>query len=167
MERSLDLERDIARIAEQERRLRFGRFDEDTAWELGSRLRALADSRGVGVTIEIRLAREAVFCCAMRGTSPANADWARRKRNTVEMLSRSSYGVGRSMQQAGTSLEASMGLPTRDYASHGGSVPIFVDGGGCVGAVTVSGLPQREDHALVVEAMASMCGVPLSEVALD
>jgi uncharacterized protein (UPF0303 family) len=134
---------------------------------LGSRLRALAESLGVGVTIEIRLARETVFCCAMRGTSPANADWARRKRNTVEMLSRSSYGVGRSMQQAGTSLEASMGLPTRDYASHGGSVPIFVDGGGCVGVVTVSGLPQREDHALVVEAMASMCGVPLSEVALD
>ena len=167
MEKSLNIERDIARIAEQERRLRFGRFDEDAAWDLGSRLRALATARGVGVTIEIRLARETVFCCAMRGTSPANADWARRKRNTVELLSRSSYGVGRSMQQAGSSLEASMGLLTRDYASHGGSVPIFVEGGGCVGAVTVSGLPQREDHALVIEAMAAMCGVPLSEVALD
>jgi len=88
VEKSLDIERDIARIAEQERRLRFGRFDEDGAWDLGSRLRSLAKSRGLGVTIEIRLARETVFCCAMRGTSPANADWVRRKRNTVELLSR-------------------------------------------------------------------------------
>jgi len=167
VEKSPDIERDIARIAEQERRLRFGRFDEDAAWDLGSRLRTLAESRGVGVTIEVRVARETVFFCAMRGTAPANADWARRKRNTVELLSRSSYGVGRSMQKTGGSLEAGMGLPTRDYASHGGSVPIFVEGGGCVGTVTVSGLPQREDHALVIEAMAAVCGVPLSEVALD
>ena len=46
-------------------------------------------------------------------------------------------------------------------------MPIFIEGGGCVGAVTISGLPQREDHALVIEAMAAMCGVPLPEVALD
>ena len=123
-------------------------------------------ARGVAVTIEVRLAGETVFFTSMSGTSPANADWARRKRNTVEMLSRSSYGVGRSLALEGSSLEARMGLPTRDYASHGGSVPLFVSGGLCVGAVTVSGLPQREDHALVVEALATLCGVPLAEVAM-
>jgi uncharacterized protein (UPF0303 family) len=30
----------------------------------------------------------------------------------------------------------------------------------------VSGLPQRADHDLVVEALAARCGVPLDEVAL-
>jgi uncharacterized protein (UPF0303 family) len=162
----MDLEQDVARIAEQELRLRFARFDEQTAWELGSRLRALAVDRGVAVTIEVRLARETVFFCSMPGTSAANADWARRKRNTVELLSRSSYGVGRELELERSSLEARMGLPSRDYASHGGSVPIFAAGGACIGAVTVSGLPQREDHALVIEAMAALCGVALSEVAL-
>jgi len=162
----MDLEQDIARIAEQERRLRFASFNEETAWDLGSRLRVLAVAREAAVTIEVRLARETVFFCSMPGTSSANADWARRKRNTVEMLSRSSYGVGRSLELEGGSLEAKMGLPTRDYASHGGSVPIFASSGACIGAVTVSGLPQREDHALVVEAMAAMCGVPLSDVEL-
>jgi len=163
----MDLDRDIARIAEQERRLRFESFDQDTAWDLGTRLRALAVARGVAVTIEVRLARETVFLCSMAGTSPANADWARRKRNTVEMLWQSSYGVGRSLALEGSSLEVKMGLPLRDYASHGGSVPILARNGTCIGAVTVSGLPQREDHSMVVQALAAACGVPLSEVALE
>lgn len=162
-----DLEPLIARIAEQERRLRFDSLDEETAWTLGSRLRALAAARSVAVTIEVRLARETVFFCAMPGTSSANADWARRKRNTVELLSRSSYGVGRSLALEGSSLESSMGLPTRDYASHGGSVPLCMSNGLCVGAVTVSGLPQREDHALVIEVLAALCGVPLADVAME
>lgn len=158
---------DIARIAEQERRLRLTRFDEDSAWELGSRLRELAEARGAALAIEIRLMRETVFFCAMRGTSPANADWARRKRNTVELLQRSSYGVGRSLEQEGNSLEQQMGLPARDYASHGGCFPLHVEGVGCAGTVTVSGLPQREDHALVVEALATMCGVSIDDIRLD
>jgi uncharacterized protein (UPF0303 family) len=157
---------DIARIAEQERRLRPERFDEETAWELGTRLRLLAAAHGVAVAIEVRLARETVFFCAMPGTAAVNADWARRKRNTVELMARSSYGVGRAMELEGTSLQAKMGLPPRDYASHGGGFPIRVACGACVGAVTVSGLPQRDDHALVVEALASLCRVPLEEVAL-
>jgi uncharacterized protein (UPF0303 family) len=33
--------------------------------------------------------------------------------------------------------------------------------------VTVSGIPQREDHGMVVKALAELCGVPLAEVALD
>lgn len=162
----MDLQQDIARIVEQERLLRFEGFDEETAWDLGVHLRALAVARAVAVAIEVRLARQTVFFCSMPGTSPANADWARRKRNTVEMLGRSSYGVGRSLELEGGSLEAKMGLPARDYASHGGSVPVIATSGACIGAVTVSGLPQRDDHSMVVEALATKCGVPLSEVAL-
>jgi len=59
-----------------------------------------------------------------------------------------------------------MGLPLRDYTAHGGSFPIRVVGVGTIGTVTVSGLPQRDDHAMLVEELAGMLGVPLSEVAL-
>ena len=58
-----------------------------------------------------------------------------------------------------------MGLPMRDYASHGGSVPVMSTHGICIGTVTVSGLPQRDDHSMVVQALAAKCGVPLAEVA--
>jgi uncharacterized protein (UPF0303 family) len=108
-----------------------------------------------------------VFFSAMQGTAPVNADWARRKRNTVELLNRSSYAIGLALRQEQSSLESKMGLPTRDFASHGGSFPICVASVGCIGTVTVSGLPQREDHAIVVQALAEMCGVPIAAIALD
>ena len=76
---------DLDRISEQQRRLHLSAFDEDTAWRLGSDLRQRAVDRGAAVTIEVRLGGETVFLHAMPGTSPANADWARRKRNVVEM----------------------------------------------------------------------------------
>ena len=50
---------------------------------------------------------------------------------------------------------------------HGGGFPITLAGTGCIGAVTVSGLPQREDHSLVVEALAHVLGVGLEGLALD
>ena len=160
------LAQDITRMAEQERRLQFKRFDAGTAWALGASLKSLTEARGAAITIEIRVARETLFFFAMPGTTPSNADWARRKRNTVELLQRSSYRVGCELQRDGGSLESKMGLPTRDYASHGGGFPLMLEGTGCIGVVTVSGVPQREDHGLVVEALATLCGVPLADVAL-
>ena len=42
-----------------------------------------------------------------------------------------------------------------EYAPHGGGFPLIVEGAGPVGVVIVSGLPQLEDHALVVECLAT------------
>ena len=162
----MSIKKDLAKIAVQEERLQFQNFDADTAWKLGNRLKANAETRGVAVTIEIRVGKETVFFFAMQGAKPENADWARRKRNVVDLLWRSSYAVGLSLQEEETSLEAKLGLPLRDYTAHGGSFPIRVVGVGAIGTVTVSGLPQRDDHAMLVEELAGMLGVPLSEVAL-
>lgn len=163
----MSLDADIERIAEQERRLQFERFGAAEAWALGSSLKSLAESRGQAVTIEIRLARETVFFYAMPGTTPVNADWARRKRNVVDLLQRSSYRIGRELERDGGSLEGKLGLTVRDHAAHGGCFPIVLRGSGCIGTVTVSGLPQREDHNMLVEALAAMTGVPLAGLALD
>jgi len=163
----MDLEKDLKTIARQEDCFRLKHFNADTAWALGVRLKEMAEARGVAITIEVRLAKETVFFFAMQGTSPSNADWARRKRNTVELLHHSSYRVGLDHALNGGTLESKMGLPMRDYADHGGSFPIAVEGSGCIGAVTVSGLPQREDHAMAVEALADLCGVSLDGLRLD
>jgi uncharacterized protein (UPF0303 family) len=160
-------EKDIPRLAKQEELLQFDHFDATTAWSLGSNIKAYCEARGLALTIEIRLAKETVFFYAMPGTGPINADWARRKRNVVDLLQRSSYAVGVGYAQSGGSLEQNLGLPTRDYAAHGGSFPLRIRGVGAVGTVTVSGVPQRQDHAIVVETLADLCGVPLADVALD
>jgi uncharacterized protein (UPF0303 family) len=145
---------DIARIALQERTLVFPAFNEETAWRLGSRLRTLALDRNLIVVIDVRRPAHPLFYAALPGTTPDNAEWVRRKSNVVFRFHRSSYAVGLDLEQKQSSLEA-RGLPTADYASHGGSFPIRVANAGIVAAVTVSGLPQRADHELVVEALSA------------
>jgi len=163
----MDPRSDIARIELQEFRLRLAHFGPDSAWTLGSRLREIGLAKGVALAIEIRFGGNTLFQLAMGGTTPANADWVRRKRNTVELMHRSSYAVGLSLQQENRTLDSLMSLAGRDHAVHGGGFPLLVDGMGCVGAVTVSGAPQREDHEIVVLALAEHCGVPPHEIALD
>ena len=163
----MDIDRDLLRLALQEQLLQPTAFTEATAWTLGSRIKALCEARQLAVAIEVRRASQTLFFYSMPGATPNHADWARRKRNSVELFQRSSYALGLGYQKEGSTLEQKLGLPTRDYANHGGSFPIRVPGTGCIGALTVSGLPQRDDHALVVQALAELCGIPLPDVALD
>lgn len=143
---------DLARIALQERTLVFPAFDEERAWTLGVRLRTLAIERSHALVIDIRRPAHPLFYAARPGTTPDNAEWARRKSNVVFRFHRASYALGLEMEQKQSSLEA-RGLPIADYASHGGSFPIRVPSAGVIAAVTVSGLPQRADHDFVVEAL--------------
>ena len=162
----MTIEQDLDRIRIQEARLQFDTFDAETAWALGARLRALAEERGAPVAIDIQVHAFPQFFSALPGSAPDNVDWLRRKRNVVLTFLRSSYSVGLELKRDNDTLEASRGLPTRDYAAHGGCFPITVKGAGCIGTIGVSGLTQREDHALIVEGLAAQLGVPLDEVAL-
>lgn len=143
---------DLARIALQESELAFSEFTEDTAWRIGTRLHALATQRALAVVVDVRRPAQQLFYAALPGTTPDNPEWVRRKSNVVFRFHRSSYAVGLDLEQKQSSLEA-RGLPTADFASHGGSFPIRVRNAGLVAAVTVSGLPMRADHELVVEAL--------------
>lgn len=163
----MSVEDDITAIAEQERLLVFDRFDADAAWRLGERLRHVASERGLPVAIDITLHSMPIFYSALAGSTADNARWVRRKRNVVLHFLRSSYAVGRRLAQQDATLESKFSLSDADYAAHGGSFPITVAGVGCIGAVTVSGLPQREDHNLVVEILTEMLGLDLQKIALD
>jgi uncharacterized protein (UPF0303 family) len=162
----MSVEEDLAVIAQQEARLQFARFDAAAAWRLGIRLREAAAARDAAVTLDIWLGTHQLFLNAMPGTSPDNAEWARRKRNVVLRFHRSSYAVGLELMRRETSLREKYGLEDRDYAAHGGCFPLLLRGTGCVGTIAVSGLPQREDHALIVAVVAAELGVPGQEVAL-
>jgi uncharacterized protein (UPF0303 family) len=144
---------DLAAIATQERELQFTKFDEDIAWKLGSRIRELALAKKFGVVIDVRRFTQPLFYCALAGTTPDNPDWVRRKSNVVARFHRSSYAIGLELQQSGGTLAEKQGLPVSDYAVHGGSFPIRVVSAGVIGSVTVSGVPQRSDHELVIEAL--------------
>ncbi|KVZ07213.1 heme-degrading domain-containing protein [Burkholderia ubonensis] len=162
----MDIPLDLQSIGAQEQALVFPRFDAARAWALGSRLHALAASRGHPVAIDIATFGQTLFFAALAGATPDNADWVRRKRNVVGHFRRSSYAIGLRMQQAGTTLADKHGLPVTEYSPHGGAFPLTVDGAGVIGSVTVSGLPQRADHELVVEALCAELGQDYAALAL-
>jgi uncharacterized protein (UPF0303 family) len=151
----MGLSEDLDRVSLQERELQFDSMDEQRAWEIGSRLRAMAVERELSIVIDIRRFGQPLFYTALHGTTPDNVEWVRRKSNVVARFHRSSYGIGLHLKNKNDSIEA-RGLPTAEYASHGGSFPIIVRNAGIVGSITVSGLPQRADHELVVEALCSI-----------
>jgi uncharacterized protein (UPF0303 family) len=153
----MGLTEDLTRVTLQERELRLPRFDEQVAWELGTKLRTMAIERGLGVVIDVRRFNQPLFYTALAGTTPDNPEWVRRKGNVVARYHRSSYGMGLSLKQRGQTLEE-RGHAIADFAAHGGSFPLHVEGAGIVGSVTVSGLPQRDDHELVVEALCALLG---------
>jgi uncharacterized protein (UPF0303 family) len=163
----MELSRDIEVIAAQERELVFPEFDENIAWNLGMRLRELAASRLLPVAIEVRRFGQPLFYSALSGSIPDNAEWVRRKGNVVARFHRSSYAIGLVLQQTNTTLAAKYDLPVAEYAAHGGSFPLRVAGAGVVGCVTVSGLPQRADHELVVEALCALLGREYQRLALS
>ncbi len=148
---------DLEWVSLQERELQLTRMDEQMAWEIGTRLRTLAEERSLPIVVDVRRFGQPLFYTALKGTTPDNVSWVQRKSNVVARFHRSSYGVGLTMKSKNDSLEA-RGLAINEYASHGGSFPLAVKGAGIVGSVTVSGLPQRADHELVVEALCGLLG---------
>jgi uncharacterized protein (UPF0303 family) len=155
----MSISEDLARIALQEEKLQFASFNEETAWRLGSRLRAMAVERESKIVIDVRRFGQPLFYAALAGTVPDNVDWVRRKSNVTARFLRSSYALGLEMEAKQSNLFDRYGLAVSEYASHGGCFPIRVAQAGVIGSVTVSGLPQRADHELAVEGICAELGL--------
>ena len=160
------LQEDIALLRQQEERLVFTKFDEADAWALGNRMRNLAIARTLPFVIDIRVAGRKLFYTALPGTSPDHEDWVQRKIKVVMRLHKSSYRVGRELLLKGKTLDESEGVLPINFAPHGGCFPITIKNVGVVGTITVSGVPQREDHNFVVECLAASLGMALADLAL-
>ena len=115
--------------------------------------------RGLVLTVDIRRHGHQLFHAALPGTTPDNDTWIERKIRVVNRYGDSSFLVGRRLALGGKTLDEASGVEPILYAAHGGCFPIIVRDVGVVGTVTVSGLPQAEDHALVVEALESFLAV--------
>ncbi|MFE7843966.1 heme-degrading domain-containing protein [Microbacterium sp. NPDC057407] len=148
---SEDARETLARVEREERELVLPRFDLADAWALGSRMREDALSAELPIVIGITLGEARVFHTALPGSSADNDGWLDRKTRVARRYARSSFGVGLSFRAEGKDFDTSARLDTSLYAAHGGVFPITIAGVGVVGTVGVSGLPQAEDHAFVVE----------------
>ena len=137
----------------QEARLVLESFDETDAWELGSALREAAIAAELPVAISVRRNGQRLFHTALPGASADNDGWLDRKCAVVDRYGRSSLRVGEQFRVGGKTFESDSRLDPSAFAAHGGAFPLIVRGTGCIGTVAVSGLPQRDDHRLVVETL--------------
>lgn len=143
---------DVSQLEAEAKGLVLPEFTEGTALSLGMELVRVAQEGALPVVIDIRTADRTLFHAALPGSTPLNDLWVRRKSNTALLFQLPSFLVGARNRAKGETL-ARHGLDPADYADNGGAVPIRVEGVGVVAVVTVSGLPQAEDHALVVRAI--------------
>lgn len=135
----------------EERELRFADFGLEDAWELGSRMRAAAREAALPVAIGIQLGEQRVFHTALPGSSSDNDNWLARKTRVALRYGKASLAVGESFRDRGASFDTDSRLDPSLFAAHGGVVPLRLRSGTVIGVVGVSGLPQLEDHAFVVE----------------
>jgi uncharacterized protein (UPF0303 family) len=140
-------------LLQQEQELQFTKFNEVTAWQLGSQMVERAMHDNLPITIDITRGQQQLFHYSMPGTAADNDEWVKRKVRLVNRFSHSSFYMGQLLKHKGKTIEQSYLIPESEFAAHGGCFPIIVKGTGMVGTITVSGLPQEEDHKLVVESI--------------
>ncbi|CAI5760290.1 unnamed protein product [Candida verbasci] len=148
----------LQQIDDLESKLIFDLFTTEIAWDLGNLARSLAQENypRKSIIIDITLVGgQNLFHSAINSdTSIDNDYWVKRKYNTVFRFHKSSFYIGQKLRQKGKSLEDANFISSIDYATHGGSIPIKIRNfDGIIGALTISGLAQEEDHLLAIQSV--------------
>jgi uncharacterized protein (UPF0303 family) len=147
------MEDTLKALLQEEEELQFVRFNETTAWQLGTQMVDRAIRENLPITIDITRGQHQLFHASLPGTAADNDEWVKRKVRLVNRFGHSSFYMGQLLKSKGKRIEESYLIPESEFAAHGGCFPIIVKGTGMVGTITVSGLPQEEDHKLVVESI--------------
>jgi uncharacterized protein (UPF0303 family) len=157
---------DIALIRKQEEALVLPSFDEAVAFKIGCAIRDRALAEKLPVIVDIRTFDRPLFYAAMPGSNASNPDWARRKINVVRRFLKSTYRMVLEQQRPDRTFKVGEGLDIADYVLAGGGFPIHVKGAGVLGVIAVSGLPERQDHGVVVDALCDHLGLDKGALAL-
>lgn len=156
---------DIAMIKHQEQTLVLSAFDEHVAFALGSAVYRRAVDENLPLVVDIRSWDRQLFFAAMPGTTADNAEWVRRKVNTVKRFQKASYSL--MVEHGGDAVFSAIAGPdAADYVIAGGAFPIRVRGAGVIGCLTISGLSARDDHAVAVAALCDHLEVARASLAL-
>lgn len=143
---------DLDRLIQRENDLILSRFDEDDAWWLGCHLRDAGRGQNAPIAIDISVGPTTRFTALLPGATADNLGWIKRKVAIAWRYQQSSYRMNQKFA-AGENMFERFGLDHATYAAAGGAVPIRVAGVGMVGVVAVSGLPQLDDHKMVLDAL--------------
>jgi uncharacterized protein (UPF0303 family) len=114
-----------------------------------------ARKESLPVVVDIMRGTQQLFHAGLRGSTPDNDEWVKRKARAAIRFGHSSFYMGQLLKSRGDNIEKNYLVPESEVAPHGGSFPVILRGTGVIGTITVSGLPQQDDHKLVVESIRS------------
>ncbi len=134
-------------------RVTLNEFTYETAMKISGYLQERALHEKLPISYEIFHGSTLISMAVLPGATADNACWALRKRNTALRFQRSSLSVKEMCDEGGFDLNVGYRLPPEEFVASGGSIPIFVDNVGMVGAISVSGLTDIEDHKIVLAAL--------------
>jgi uncharacterized protein (UPF0303 family) len=140
-------------LAQEQQKLQLKYFDYDFAWQLGLLMRARAAEAVLPVAITVTHGTDIVFSVLMTGTTSDNSVWAARKRAVAHRFHRSSLAMRLEAEKGKYDFNQRFRLPEADFVASGGGVPLILHNGTLIGTAGVSGLPDVEDHSLVVGAL--------------
>src|SRR5688500_16226836 len=134
---------DILReLLQEEQDLQFTKFNEATAWQIGSQLVERSARDNLPVTIDITRGDHQLFHASLYGTSPDNDEWVKRKVRLVNRFRHSSFYMGQILKSKGKRIEEAYVVSESKYAPHDGYVPVIVKRTGMYSTLTVFGLSQ-------------------------
>jgi uncharacterized protein (UPF0303 family) len=145
-------------LAAEQQELLLDHFDYDVAWKLGALMRDSAAARRAPVIITVTHGLDLVFSLLMPGATPDNIDWAARKRAVAHRFHRPSLAMRLEAERGGFDFNDRYRLPAADFVASGGGLPLMLRNGTLIGTAAVSGLPDVEDHALIVAALRTHLG---------
>ena len=142
--------------------LQFDRFGFDEAWAIGNDLVQTGLREKLGIAIDVTVNGQTLFHAGLAGSSPDNDHWIERKVHVVQRFHKSSLSIATQLRQKGKTMEEEYAIPSAEFAASGGAVPIRVRGVGVIGAVTVSGLRDYEDHDMAAAAIRRCLSLSIS-----
>ena len=148
----------IDELEAQERDLVLDRADLAALHDLGELMATAAAERKLPIVIQIRAGARLVYAAALPGSTASNDQWAARKARLTEHFEQSSLLVRLRHERDGQDVHSAHTLSPELYQAHGGAFPLRARGVGVIGSVVVSGLPQLDDHAFVVEQLKAFIG---------
>ena len=140
-------------LLEEEKLFWLKSLDIFNALSIGEIAKSIGFSRNLPIAIEVRIGDWTVYHVSLPGSSPENDSWIARKARVVSLKNHSTLYERVRAEELSIDWFTENNLSEREYAIHGGGLPLILKEQGFVGSLIISGLPQIDDHLFGIEVL--------------